>query len=107
MGSGQGHASGDGLGGMGGRGGGGGGDGVFENGDDVDRAADGLADGDFYFRGEPLGDVELGAGAELDHADAVATLDDVADVAGADDPPRDEANDLLNDGDGLVRLRVG
>src|SRR5437667_12072357 len=47
-----------------------------------------------------LGDVKLGAAAEFDHADALAAIDHLAGLDGADDAAGDEADDLFDDGDG-------
>src|SRR6476646_1841199 len=43
-----------------------------------------------------FGNIELGAAAEFDHADALAAIDHLAGLHGANDPPGDQADDLLH-----------
>lgn len=75
--------------------------------DDVGGAAQFLADDDLDLGIEAFGEIQLGAAAEFDHADALAARDGVGGFDGADDAACDEADDLLDDGDGLIAAGRG
>src|SRR5439155_19240379 len=68
-------------------------------GDHICRPTHAVADFHLQFRLEPGWNVQLGATAELDHADALPAFEQLAFLGREDDPPCDHANDLLDDGD--------
>src|SRR5439155_17998959 len=82
-------------------------DGLPQRHENVGPAADALPDLYLGRRLEPHGDVQLGAAAELDHADALPAVQDVAFAGVEDDPPRDQPDDLLDHRDRPPRVRLG
>ena len=65
-----------------------------------------LADGDVDFDAVGVGEVEFGGGAELNHAVALASLEDLVDGGAADDASCDGAGDLPHGGDGGFACRM-
>ena len=65
------------------------------------------AQGDGGDPGVGMGDIELGAGAKGDHAEALAAEELVAGADGGDDAAGDGADDLADDGHGFLRGGVG
>lgn len=78
----------------------------MDHGEDGGAAVDALAEGHADFNVVGVGQVEFGGGAELDHAVALAALENLAVDCAADNAAGDGAGDLSNSGNGVFARRM-